>query len=82
MRDTYSEDRKLVRRLARGHERAFDPYVDEYYPRLCRFAFTRVARDAAAAPSAVLPTCGLTADQESGALLVRALQAEAGRKRQ
>ena len=56
MRETYSEDRKLVRRLVRGDERAFDAFVDEYYPRLYRFAYTRVGRDAATAEDVVQST--------------------------
>ena len=46
MRETYREDRKLVARLVKGDERAFDFFVDEYYPRLYRFAYTRLGRDA------------------------------------
>lgn len=42
MRETFKEDQKLVRRLIRGDERAFDAFVDEYYPRLYRFVFSRV----------------------------------------
>ena len=56
MRETYSEDRKLVRRLVRGDERAFDAFVDEYYPRLYRFAYTRIGRDGAAAEDVVQST--------------------------
>mgnify|MGYP001818311250 CR=1 FL=1 len=56
MRETYSEDRKLVRRLVRGDERAFDAFVDDYYPRLYRFAYTRVGRDAATAEDVVQST--------------------------
>ena len=56
MRETYSEDRKLVRRLMRGDERAFDAFVDEYYPRLYRFAYTRVGRDEATAEDVVQST--------------------------
>lgn len=56
MRETYSEDRKLVRRLVKGDERAFDAFVDEYYPRLYRFAYTRLGRDAAAAEDVVQST--------------------------
>ena len=56
MRETYSEDRRLVRRLVRGDERAFDLFVDEYYPRLYRFAFPRVGRDPGAADDVVQST--------------------------
>lgn len=45
MRETYREDRKLAARLVNGDERAFDFFVDEYYPRLYRFVFPRVGRD-------------------------------------
>ena len=37
-------DRHLVARMLRGDERAFDTFVDEYYPRLFRFAYPRVGR--------------------------------------
>ena len=49
MRETYNDDRRLVRRLINGDERAFDAFVDEYYPRLYRFAYSRLggAEDAA-----------------------------------
>lgn len=56
MRETYSEDRRLVRRLVRGDERAFDAFVSEYYPRLFRFAYTRVGRDTNAADDVVQST--------------------------
>lgn len=56
MRETYSEDRKLVRRLVRGDERAFDAFVEEYYPRLYRFAYSRVGRDGASAEDVVQST--------------------------
>jgi RNA polymerase sigma-70 factor (ECF subfamily) len=56
VRETYSEDRALVRRLKRGDERAFDVFVGEYYPRLYRFAFPRVGRDADTADDIVQAT--------------------------
>ncbi len=56
MRESYSEDRKLVRRLVRGDERAFDQFVSEYYPRLFRFAYARVDRDTGAADDVVQST--------------------------
>jgi RNA polymerase sigma-70 factor (ECF subfamily) len=56
LRETYDEDRKLVRRLVRGDERAFDAFVDDYYPRLYRFAYPRVGRDEAAAEDVVQST--------------------------
>jgi RNA polymerase sigma-70 factor (ECF subfamily) len=56
VRETYDEDRKLARRLIRGDERAFDAFVDEYYPRLYRFAFPRVGRDEASAEDVVQST--------------------------
>ncbi len=56
MRETYTEDRKLVRRLVRGDERAFDAFVEEYYPRLYRFAYSRVGHDAASAEDVVQST--------------------------
>ena len=45
MRETYKEDLELASRLVKGDERAFDFFVDEYYPRLYRFAYPRVGRD-------------------------------------
>jgi RNA polymerase sigma-70 factor (ECF subfamily) len=56
VRENYAEDRKLVRRLIRGDERAFDTFVDEYYPRLYRFTYPRVGRDAEAAQDVVQST--------------------------
>ena len=56
MRETYQEDRKLVGRLVKGDERAFDFFVDEYYPRLFRFAFPRVGRNTDAAQDIVQNT--------------------------
>jgi RNA polymerase sigma-70 factor (ECF subfamily) len=52
----YREDRKLVDRLVKGDERAFDFFVDEYYPRLYRFAHSRLGRDADAAQDIVQST--------------------------
>lgn len=45
MRETFKEDRNLVARLVKGDDRAFDFFVDEYYPRLYRFAYPRVGGD-------------------------------------
>jgi RNA polymerase sigma-70 factor (ECF subfamily) len=56
VREQYTEDRKLVARLVKGDERAFDFFVDEYYPRLFRFAFARIGRDADAAQDVVQNT--------------------------
>jgi len=36
-------DRELVRRLLIGDEAAFDRFINDYYPRLYRFAYRRVA---------------------------------------
>ena len=52
----YREDRKLVNRLVKGDERAFDFFVDEYYPRLYRFAYSRLGRDVDAAQDIVQNT--------------------------
>ena len=52
----YAEDRQLVARMARGDEGAFDEFVDEYYPRLYRFAFPRVGRDTDATQDVVQNT--------------------------
>ncbi len=56
MREAYRDDRKLAARLVRGDEAAFDFFVDEYYPRLYRFAFPRVGRNAEAAQDVVQNT--------------------------
>ncbi len=56
MREKYSQDRKLVSRLVKGDERAFEFFVDEYYPRLYRFAYPRVGRDTHAAQDVVQNT--------------------------
>jgi len=56
VRETYKEDRKLVARLVKGDDRAFDFFVDEYYPRLYRFAYTRVGGDPEVAQDIVQTT--------------------------
>lgn len=56
MREAYKDDRKLAARLVKGDERAFDFFVDEYYPRLFRFAFSRVGHDAEVAQDVVQNT--------------------------
>lgn len=45
MIDPYRHDRELVTRILKGDEAALDSLVDEYYPRLYRFAFPRLGRD-------------------------------------
>lgn len=45
MTDAHRHDRDLVTRVLGGDEAALDFLVDEYYPRLYRFAFPRVASD-------------------------------------
>ncbi len=56
MRETHREDRKLVDLLVKGDEGAFDFFVDEYYPRLYRFARSRLGRDADVAQDIVQNT--------------------------
>lgn len=41
----YLEDRKLVKRLLKGDERAFSQFFDENFSRLYRFALTRLSDD-------------------------------------
>jgi RNA polymerase sigma-70 factor (ECF subfamily) len=53
VREAYREDRKLVARLVRGDEVAFELFVEEYYPRLYRFVFPRVGGDADATQDVV-----------------------------
>ena len=36
-------DTELVKRMLNGDEAAFDRFIDDYYPRLYRFAYRRVA---------------------------------------
>lgn len=43
------DDKRLVRRLLRGDERAFDQFFDENFSRLYRFALTRLSDDPDAA---------------------------------
>jgi RNA polymerase sigma-70 factor (ECF subfamily) len=52
----HADDRRLVERLVQGNEHAFDEFVDTYYPRLYRFAFTRVGRDPEATQDVVQST--------------------------
>jgi RNA polymerase sigma-70 factor (ECF subfamily) len=49
-------DRDLVRRLLAGADRAFDLFIDEYYPRLYRFAYPRVGSDRDSAQDVVQGT--------------------------
>jgi len=49
-------DRALVAALLFGNEQAFDTFVDEYYPRLYRFAFPRVGGDTEVAQDVVQGT--------------------------
>lgn len=41
----YLEDRKLAKRLLAGDERAFQRFFDDNFPRLYRFALTRLPED-------------------------------------
>ena len=45
MTDPNRQDRELVNRMLKGDESAFDYFVDEYYPRLYRFAYPRMGSD-------------------------------------
>jgi RNA polymerase sigma-70 factor (ECF subfamily) len=45
----HPQDLQLARRLAMGDSREFTRFFDEYYPRLFRFALTRLGGDADAA---------------------------------
>ena len=56
MREHNREDRELVDRLLRGDERSFDTFVDEYYPRLYRFAHSRLASNPEATQDVVQGT--------------------------
>jgi len=41
----HSEDRKLVREIIAGNEKAFNTFFNDYFPRLYRFAMTRMNND-------------------------------------
>ncbi len=41
----YLDDKRLVKRLLAGDERAFSEFFDEYFERLYRFALTRLSGD-------------------------------------
>jgi RNA polymerase sigma-70 factor (ECF subfamily) len=45
---TLVDDRELVRRMQAGDEAAFNDFFDGYYPRIYRFARSRVGREDAA----------------------------------
>ncbi|HEY0789385.1 MAG TPA: sigma-70 family RNA polymerase sigma factor, partial [Thermoanaerobaculia bacterium] len=50
------DEATLLRRLLRGDEEAFEIFVDEYYPRLYRFAWPRTGRDGDATQEIVQST--------------------------
>jgi RNA polymerase sigma-70 factor (ECF subfamily) len=50
------DERSLVARVLGGDEAALDGFIDDYYPRLYRFAYPRVGRDAEAAQDVVQGT--------------------------
>lgn len=45
MVDPNRDDKDLVARMLAGDERAFDTFVEQYYPRLYRFAHSRLGSD-------------------------------------
>lgn len=47
------EERRLVRRLLHGDERAFNQFFDDHFPRLYRFALPRLGGDEAATEEVV-----------------------------
>lgn len=53
MSELYQSDKVLVSRMLAGHEAAFDQFFDIYFPRLYRFAVTRLDNDADAAEEVV-----------------------------
>jgi RNA polymerase sigma-70 factor (ECF subfamily) len=53
MDERVSYDLELIGRLLDGDEAAFDELVDEYYPRLYRFAYRRTGSDAQATQEVV-----------------------------
>ena len=50
----YLEDKKLIKRLLRGDERAFDQFFRENFSRLYRFAQARISGDEQAVQEVVL----------------------------
>lgn len=50
------EDRRRVSRLLAGDEEEFEAFVEDFYPRLYRFAWPRVGRDPQAAEDVVQST--------------------------
>ena len=59
-------DRQLAARVANGDERAFDAFFKEYFPRLFRFALTRVDNDVALAEEIVQRTmCSVVTKMKS-----------------
>ena len=50
------EDYKTVARILKGDEQALDAFVDEYYPRLYRFAFPRLSKNTEATQDVVQGT--------------------------
>jgi RNA polymerase sigma-70 factor (ECF subfamily) len=56
MEDRGTTDAILISRLLEGQESAFDAFVNEFYPRLYRFAFRRVGSDPDATQDVVQST--------------------------
>ena len=56
MKDREHHDKTLVESLLDGDERAFGTFVEQYYPRLYRFAYPRVGHDPDAAQDVVQGT--------------------------
>ncbi len=50
------EDYKSIARILKGDEQALDAFVDEYYPRLYRFAFPRLSKNIEATQDVVQGT--------------------------
>lgn len=57
----YIEDKRLVKQLLKGDERAFDQFFDENFARLYRFALTRLSDDPDAAREVAQITLGKAA---------------------
>jgi RNA polymerase sigma-70 factor (ECF subfamily) len=53
---THEADRGLAKRLLAGDEESFDRFFDENFPRLIRFAMSRMRHDASAAEEVVQAT--------------------------
>lgn len=62
----YPQDKKLVKRLLNGDERAFDQFFNENFSRLYRFAHARMSEDADATREVVLAAMSRALERMDG----------------